>query len=118
MKTKSLLALALLAGLLYFMAFHWGRFLADFWPLDNSRVGPNLTAAVVQYAVILALLYLLYPPFRRAVERFAARHVESIKAHISAEHDHVHAKLDHVIRYSKNIPNEVPGVPRHRKVKL
>jgi hypothetical protein len=25
----------------------WHRFLLDFWPLDNSRVGPNLAASVV-----------------------------------------------------------------------
>jgi hypothetical protein len=107
-----------LVALVYFMGFHWARFLADFWPLDNSRVGPNLTASIVQWALIAIAVALLYPPARRALERYAQRHVDSIKAHISAEQDHLHTKMDHIIRNSKSIPNDVPGLPAHRKVKV
>lgn len=92
---KPILALVLAAALIYFAAFHTDRFLADFWPLDNSRVGPNLAAAIVQYALLLILVALLYPPFRRAVERFAQRHVADLKAHITSEHAKIHERIDH-----------------------
>ncbi len=32
---------------LFVVAFGWARFLADFWPLDSSRIGPNLCASFV-----------------------------------------------------------------------
>jgi hypothetical protein len=32
----------------------WQRFLADFWPLDSSRVGPNLIASFVTVVLITA----------------------------------------------------------------
>lgn len=32
----------------------WGRFVADFWPLDNSRVGPNLCASLVVTILLVA----------------------------------------------------------------
>ena len=60
-------AVIALAAIVYFMVFHWGRFLADFWPLDGSRVGPNLVASVVQWALIAIAVALLYPPARRAM---------------------------------------------------
>jgi hypothetical protein len=101
-------ALVALAALVYFMAFHWDRFLADFWPIDGSRVGPNLVASVVQWALIAIAVALLYPPARRAIERFAKRHVEDIKAHVTEEHALVHEKLDHVIKHSKDIPDFPP----------
>ena len=110
-------AVIALAAIVYFMVFHWGRFLADFWPLDGSRVGPNLVASVVQWALIAIAVALLYPPARRAIERFAQRHVESIKAHVEAENAHLHRKLDHVILNSRSIPNQVPGVPKEKQPK-
>jgi len=36
------------------MLWLWHRLLADFWPLDNSRVGPNLVASVVTAALVIA----------------------------------------------------------------
>lgn len=107
----------MLVALIYFMVFHWGRFLSDFWPLDRSIVGPNLVASIVQYAFLAILLVLLYPPLRKAVEKFATRHVESIKQHVTDEHKKLHDKLDimhakqnHIIRHS-GIPKVVPGIP-------
>jgi hypothetical protein len=109
---KALLALIMLSALIIFMVFDWSRFLADFWPIDHSNVGPNLVASVVQYAIILIILALLYPPFRRAVEKFAKEHVKDIKEHISAEHDIFHEKLDHIIKHSNDIPEFVPSKER------
>jgi len=116
---KAISAFIMLLALLYFMIFHWGRFLADFWPFDASRVGPNLVASVVQYALLAILFVLLYPPARRAVERFALRHAKDIKDHVSAEHKRLHDKLahhevmakhnadllNHIIKHSPDIPD-------------
>ena len=32
----------------------WQRFLLDFWPLDSSRVGPNLFASIVTVILVTA----------------------------------------------------------------
>lgn len=96
---KPILAIVAVAALIYYMAFHWGRFLLDFWPIDSSRVGPNLLASVVQYAIILITVALLYPPARRAIEKYLKRHVNEIKHHVSAEHDALHEKLDHMMKH-------------------
>ena len=116
-KWKVLGALVLVAGIIYFIGWHWNRFLADFWGLDDSRVGPNLVASFVVWALILIATVFLYPPWRRAVARFATLHVQSIKDHITSEQTKLHAKLDrheakmnHIIKNTKAIPNEVPGV--------
>jgi hypothetical protein len=93
---KALVAALLLIALIGFTVFDWSRFLADFWPLDASRVGPNLVAAVVQTAIVLGFVALVYPPTRRWIEE----HLERL-----------HAKVDHVILNTKQIPNEVPGLP-------
>lgn len=91
---KTYLGLAFLAALIYFMVFHWSRFLSDFWPIDKSTVGPNLFASLIQYALILITIALLYPPLRKAAERWAERHVQSIKDHVSDENKKIHVRLD------------------------
>ena len=91
---KAWLALGFLAALIYFVGWHTDRFLSDFWPLDRSIVGPNLVASVVQYALVVIAVALLYPPARRAIERFATKHVDELKAHVSAEHKKIHDRLD------------------------
>lgn len=101
---KKWIALAGLLAALYFVVFHWGRFLQDFYPLDASRIAPNIIASICQYVVLGVGAYLLYPPVRRAVDRYIGGHVDSIKAHVSAEHALVHAKMDHIIKHTKAIP--------------
>ena len=59
---KKWIALAGLFAAVYFVAFHWGRFVQDFYPLDASRVAPNILASVVQYVILGVGAYLLYPP--------------------------------------------------------
>jgi hypothetical protein len=39
---------------LFVAALGWERFLLDFWPLDDSRVGPNLCASLVVVILITA----------------------------------------------------------------
>jgi hypothetical protein len=72
--------------------------------------GPEAIAQTIVYGLIaLAII----PPFRH----WAERHVESIKQHVTAEHNRLHAKLDHheellqhVIKHSPKIP-EFPEKP-------
>ena len=40
---------------LFVAVFGWSRFMADFWPLDRSFVGPNLCASI-----FLGVLYLVH----------------------------------------------------------
>lgn len=42
------------AGGLFVAIWGWNRLLADLWPLDNSRVGPNLCASVITVVLITA----------------------------------------------------------------
>jgi hypothetical protein len=92
-------ALVLVAILLLF--FH-GRVPADFWPLDASRVGPNLVASVIQWALIALVLYLAYPPVRRAIDQAVKRHT----AELHEKLDHNARLLQHVIKHHPDIPNE------------
>ena len=39
---------------LFVLFFGWERLLADFWPLDNSRIGPNLCASITIVILITA----------------------------------------------------------------
>ena len=73
------------------------RLISDFWPLDASRVGPNLVASVVQWIIIVIVASFIYPPFRSWIKK----EIESI-----------HGKLDrnallskHIIKYHPDIPN-------------
>lgn len=44
----------ILAFGLFVAIFGWDRFVTDFFPLDNSRVGPNLCASVVLIVLLIA----------------------------------------------------------------
>jgi hypothetical protein len=83
--------------------FH-SRASADFWPLDNSRVGPNLVASIVQAVVVLILAALLWPPTRHAIERFAQRHADSLKSRLTMDANLIHAQLSHIIKHHPDIP--------------
>ena len=114
---KKITAVVLLLAVVYFVVFHWNRFRGDFWPLDKATVSPNLLASVIQWAIIFIFLALLYPPFRRWVEKVGRGAIDEVKNHVSAEHaklherlDHHNAKLNHIILNS-TMENEVPGVP-------
>ena len=93
MTAKKLLAATLAVAVIGCIVVFWSRFTADFWPPDRSYVGPNLVASVVQWAIIFLAAVLLYPPFRRAVDRYVTRQTEDLKAHVTAEHAKLHARL-------------------------
>ena len=84
-----------------------------FWPSLQGN-GPE---ALVQTVVYGAIALILIPPIRRAIERFAKRHVDSIKAHaenLHAEtrahaedlHKTLHARLD---KLEGKPPDTPPG---------
>ena len=98
------------------------RVVADVWPLDNSTVGPNLLAALIQGALVLIVAVLIWPPTRRRLHLFMDRKIDTVQGSIvkfhreTREHsDLLHqestvnratleAKLDHVIKYHPDIP--------------
>lgn len=62
-----LIAAAIIGVVLAFflLLYGFGRFKADFWPLDNSRVGPNIVASFV-----LAVLVIGHNEYRTALKDF------------------------------------------------
>ena len=74
------------------------------YPRSARGRGPEALQQTVLYATIAVLLV---PPIRHAMERFAKRHVESLKAHVEAENRAIHAKMDHIIKHHPDIPNEL-----------
>ena len=68
MNSKKWAGLLALVLVILSVVFWHGRFSADFWPLDASRVGPNLVASVIQWAIIALVVYLAYPPIRKAID--------------------------------------------------
>jgi hypothetical protein len=47
-------AIVAVATGLFVAIWGWARFLQDFWPLDNSRIGPNLCASITIVILITA----------------------------------------------------------------
>jgi len=94
------------------------RLHADFWPVDKSRVAPNILATILQILAATPFLVLLWPPTRRRIHRFVTRHTaplhasllkaEAQRVRLHAEHLAAHAetqrRLDHVIKHSTDIP--------------
>lgn len=74
---RAILAGALLGSLVlmattgfFIGVWGWQRFLQDFWPLDSSRVGPNLVASVV--TIILVTAHNEYRVVRKDEEHHAS----------------------------------------------
>ncbi len=86
---------------LYNLWFNYG------WASDKGN-GPEALQQTVIYGLIAVVLI---PPIRHALERFAKRHVESIKAHAEAENKAIHDRLEHIIKHHPDIP-DYPGDPK------
>jgi len=94
------------------------RLHADFWPVDKSRVAPNILATILQILAATPFLVLLWPPTRRRIHRFVTSHTAPLHAQLlkaEAQRDRLHKehlaahaetqrRLDHVIRHSTDIP--------------
>ena len=105
MKSRTWLAIALFALTAVSVVLWHNRLGQDFWPIDAGRVSPNLLASLIQWAIILIAASLLYPPFRRAVDKWLRVHLHE---HRQAMDDHLadlHKKLDHIIHHSTDIPD-------------
>jgi transcription elongation factor GreA-like protein len=68
------------------------------WPAGGSGGIPGDVVATFIWIVLAAIATsILYPPLRKAVERFIKRHFEAATAEL-------HAKLDHIIEHHPDIP--------------
>jgi hypothetical protein len=77
-----------LAVVLYLVRNRLG---ADFWPLDSSRVGPNIVASLITWAFVVIAGVLIWPPTRRRIHKFADTKLDS-----------VHKKLDEHLEHTKH----------------
>jgi hypothetical protein len=67
------------------------------WPSDQGN-GPE---AVSEMLVVAIFVSLLVP----RVRKWWARHIEELKAHVSAENKELHEKMDHIIKHHPDIPD-------------
>ena len=63
------------------------RLHADFWPLDDARVSPNILATVIQIVLYTPVVVLLWPPARRRIHHFIDRHTAPLHAHFDRLHE-------------------------------
>jgi len=105
------------------------RLRPDFWPLDASRVAPNVLATAIQVMLATPVAVLLWPPMRRRIHRFVTRHTAPLHEHLTALRDAgerrhaelvaAHAEtqrhLRHVIDHSPNIPDLPPADPKESR---
>jgi len=82
-----LVAAGLLAG------FH-ARLRADFWPLDASRVAPNILATVIQLLIATPIAVLLWPPFRRRLHAFMRAHTGPLRRELKQELRALHGQRE------------------------
>jgi hypothetical protein len=81
-----------------FYEWIWQRILTDFWPVDSGRVSPNITAAIVQGVILLAILRLVWPKFRTRLDAWVRAHLHAHHLlHVAPHHDAM-AELLHEIR--------------------
>ena len=72
------------------------RLHADFWPLDNSRVAPNILAEAIQDMVVGAIVVCVWPALQRRIHAFADAKLARVHARLStlgAHHDQHHEDL-------------------------
>jgi hypothetical protein len=87
---KILTAVVFGVAFILWLVFDDSRFKADFIPLDNSRVGPNLFASVVQTGIVLLIALIVWPPFRRSLHKFFDRKFDAVHGkfdQLFARHD-------------------------------
>ena len=107
-KWQRLTALAVVVAAVVVVVAFRDRLGADFWPLDRSFVGPNLLASVVQWAVVLLVAALIWPPTRRRIDGFVTGHLKPLHdnhAALLASHEEIQARLDHIIRHHPDLPD-------------
>jgi len=83
------------------------------WSSDKGN-GPEALQQTIVYGAIAVILV---PPIRHALERFAQRHVDAIKQHVSDEHDIMHEHIAHFLKHKDN-PNPPPFVPTKERPQI
>ena len=63
------------------------RLSADFWPVDASRVSPNILATVIQILFWAPIAYLAWPPTRRRIHRWMTSHTAPLHASLDRLHE-------------------------------
>lgn len=94
---QKLIALGLAVTTAVLLLVFRKRLGADFWPLDASRVGPNLIASLVQWALVFVAAILIWPPWRRRLHRFVDAKIAPLHerlARLHADHRALHDKAD------------------------
>jgi hypothetical protein len=91
------------------------RALDDFYPLDASRVAPNLVASFILFSLGTIAGAVLWPPTRHAIHRFADRKLAPVHEHLAVirqhheesarRQEHLICQNAHIIANSK-MPNE------------
>ena len=102
------------------IGFHH-RLSADFYPLDASRVAPNILASLIQWALVFLAAVLIWPPTRRRLHRFVDRKLDPVHAHLThIRHHHEHAnrqreqldaKLERNFVAAQHIARHHPDIP-------
>lgn len=89
---------------------------ADFWPLDNSRIGPNLVASGVLWVLGLLVLALLWPPTRRWIHhQFSALH-DKLDWHHSHQHEHNAWMAKHLAEIHRSATGKEPEPHPHHDI--
>lgn len=126
---QKVVAVGYVAALAALVAVFRGRLHADFWPLDASRVAPNIMATLIQIALATPVAVLLWPPTRRRMHAFVTRHTAPLHArliHVERQHQRRHREvlaahaetqrhLQHVIAHHPDIPPLDQAVAAKRK---
>ena len=77
------------------------RLIADFVPLDESRIAPNIVATVVTVLIVTPFAYLFWPPIRGRIHSFVDKKIQPLHDRhdeLRKSHDEIHRKLDLVLR--------------------
>jgi hypothetical protein len=99
----------LVAVLILVIVLVWhSRLATDFWPPDSSRIAPNLVASVIQWAVVLLVAALIWPPTRRKIHAFVDGKLHKVHEGLEdlhSKHNETHQMLEHIIHHHPDIPD-------------
>jgi hypothetical protein len=92
--------------------FH-SRLGADFWPVDDARVAPNILATIIQILVVSPFAVLLWPPTRRRLHRFVDRKIAPFHDHFAKMHAHQEWEAQQRARHMRAVGLEPDPHPHH-----
>lgn len=110
---QKLLAAAVVIALVVIVVVFHDRLGADFWPLDSSRIGPNLLASLIQAAVLLLVAALLWPPTRRWLHRFIDHKLSPLRWHHRRQEEHNEWMARHLAETYRHSTGKEPEAHPH-----